>query len=226
MRSKVDLKLFLIPVLFAGLSFAQNDLRVHKVTLVAAEPVIGKLALLPEALVFIDDDKPESSFFAPKSKIQSLTAEAETVTIQLSTEVRDRAGATTRAIVRLTTASEAAAVQRWFGSQTGSVQPANGEAAAEVLTFTAQRKKRFRGNTDGKLIVDGERVIFESVDNASESRRWDLKEIKELKLKNAFELEIRPFAGDEYVLLLSGKGMDNAQFRTITDRVTKSRTTR
>jgi len=217
-----------LPVLWAALAassaFAQGELTVYRGSLVAGQPVSGKVALLPDGIVFIDDEKPESSFFAPRSIIQSIAADAEVATIQLSKGVRDRAGSSNRVILRFSAASEATAVQRWHGNSPAAA-PA-GEAGAGVMTFSAQRKKRLRGNTDGKLIIDNERLMFESTDNASESRRWDLKEIKELKHDNPYELEIRPFRGDKYELILSGSGMDNAQFREIVDRVTKSRTAR
>lgn len=217
-----------LPVLWAGLAggsaFAQGELNVYRGSLVAGQPVSGKLALLPDAFVFIDDEKPESSFFAPRNTIQSIAADAEVVTIQLSKGVKDRAGSTNRVIVRLSAASEAMAVQRWHASGPAAAPAA--EASGAVMTFSAQRKKRLRSNTDGKLIIDNERLMFESTDNASESRRWDLKEIKELKHDNPYELEIRPFRGDKYELIISGSGMDNAQFREIVDRVTKSRTAR
>ncbi len=217
-----------LPVLWAALAtggaLAQSELTVFRGSLVAGQPVAGKVALLPDALVFVDDEKPESSFFAPKSIIQSVVADADVATIQLSKAVKDRAGSTNRVILRFAAASEATAVQRWHGNAPAAA-PA-GEGGAGVMTFSAQRKKRLRSNTDGKLIIDNERLMFESTDNASESRRWDLKEIKELKHDNPYELEIRPFRGEKYELTISGSGMDNAQFREIVDRVTKSRTAR
>jgi hypothetical protein len=216
---------FISAVAICASALAQGELRVYSASLVAAETTEGRVAVLPDAFVFIDNDRPESSFFAMRSNIQSLSAEGETITIQLDREVRDRAGSTTRVILRLAAATDAADVQRWFSSQTSSNQ-AGGGGGGGVLTFSAQRKKRLRGNTDGKLIVDDQRLIFESTDNASDSRRWDLKEIKELRHKNAYELEIRPFRGNKYVLMLSGTGMDNSQFREIVNRVTKSRTAR
>jgi len=157
-----------------------------------------------------------------------LSIERATVTVQLREGVRDRAGNSTRLIVRLGTPAEGAAVQRWFGKEEPALSRSEPAASgsAETLTFSAQRKKRLRGNTYGRLIVDGERIIFESTDNASESRRWELKEIREIKLKNPYELELRSFRGEKYTLLLSGSGMDNSQYREMVDRVTRARTAR
>lgn len=215
-----------IPVITLALSttlLAQSELQVYRGTLAAADPAPGNVALLPDTMVFLDDERPEASFFFPRANVQDLTVDAETVTVQLRNPVRDRAGSTNRVILRLAAPGEAAALQRWFGEEGPAVQPALG---AGVLTFSAQRKKRFRSNTDGKLIIDDQRLIFESTDNATDSRRWDLKDIRELKHSNPYELEIRPFHGDRYTLSLSGSGMDNAQFREIVDRVTRARTDR
>jgi hypothetical protein len=216
-------------LLFVGSSvFAEGEIQVFRGSIVAAEPVSGRIALLPDALVFVDDERSEGSFFSSRANVRSVSQDGETVTIQLGKSVRDRAGDTTRLIFKLSTQAEAQALARWHSG--APPEPGSGSAEsdspAKVMTFSAQRKKRLRSNTDGKLIVDHERLIFESVDNASDSRRWDLKEIKELRHRNAYELEIRPFRGEKYVLTLSGAGMDNSQFREIADRVTRARTAR
>jgi hypothetical protein len=217
-------------VIASGTALAQGELNVYRGTLVAAQAVTGRIAVLPDSIVFLDDEKPEASFFATRAMISAVTPDAESVTVQLNKEVRDRSGSTTRVILRLTAASEATAIQRWFASAPAVAAkagtPAGGTTGtAGTLTFRAQKKKMLRGKTDGKLIVDDTRIMFESTDVASDSRRWELKEIKELKNKNPYELEIRPFRGDTYELQLTD-AMDQAQFREIVDRVTKSRTER
>ena len=212
-------------LVLGGTLWAQTEIRVYPASLVAGSPVPGKLILLGDTLAFVDDERPEVSFAVTKSNIGALNNENDAVTLQLRQAIRDRAGAATRVIIRLATPSEGAAVQRWFSGNMALSGPAGFESAS-ALTFSAQRKKRFRSNTDGKLIVDAERIIFESTDNASDSRRWELKEIKELKLKNPYELQVRTFRGEKYDLTLSGAGMDNSQYREIVNRVTQARTAR
>ena len=222
---------FVCTVLASGSALAQGELNVYRGSLVAAQAVTGRVAVLPDSIVFIDDEKPEASFFATRAMISAITPDAESVTIQLNKEVKDRAGSTTRIIIRLTAASEATAIQRWYAAAPAAAAKGGkpGMAAASTtpatLTFRAQKKKMLRGKTDGKLIIDDARIIFESTDVASDSRRWELKEIKELKNKNPYELEIKPFRGETYELQLTD-AMDQAQFREIVDRVTKSRTER
>ncbi|MBL8213281.1 MAG: hypothetical protein JNK87_21365 [Bryobacterales bacterium] len=219
---------FACTVFASGSALAQGELNVYRGSLVAAQAVTGRVAVLPDSIVFIDDEKPEASFFATRAMISAVTPDTDSVTIQLNKAVKDRSGSTTRVILRLTAASEATAIQRWFSSAPAAAAgPQSGAAgaSANTLTFRAQKKKMLRGNTDGKLIIDDTRIMFESTDNASDSRRWELKEIKELKNKNPYELEIRPFRGENYELQLTD-AMDQAQFREIVDRVTKSRTAR
>lgn len=203
---------------------AQTDVKVLPATLNLAEPVAGKLALMPASLLFVDDAQPENSFLLTKENVQSIRAEAETATIQLAKPVKDRSGATTRVILRLTTAAEAADLAKWTSGVAAATAAAT--PGANDLVFNAQRKKRLRSNTDGKLIVDNDRMIFESTENASESRRWELKEIREFKLKNPYEVIITASTDEKYTLSLSGQGMDNAQYRQIVDRITKARTGR
>lgn len=214
----------------SGVLWAQTEIRVYQASLAGGVPVSGRLILVGDTLAFVDDERPEASFAVARSDISTLSSEDTTVTAQLREGVQDRAGSFTRLIVRLQTPAEGAAVQRWFGGEgeesTISQSDPASSGSAERLTFSAQRNKRMRSNTDGRLIVDGERIIFESTDNASESRRWELREIREVKLNNPYELVVQTFRGEKYKLMLSGTGMDNSQHREIVDRVTKARTTR
>jgi hypothetical protein len=220
-------------LVFGGILGAQTEteIRVYRADLATGAPISGKLVLLPGTLAFIDDNRPESSFAVARSAIRSVNNERETVTLQLNHAIRDRSGQATRVILRLQTASDGASVQRWYqdGESAAAASPpadTSSISGGQPLTFSAQRQKRFRGNTNGTLIIDQERVIFESTERASESRRWDLKEISEFKLNNPYEVEIRTFRGEKYALSLSGRGMDNSQHREIVGRITEARTAR
>lgn len=216
----------LLVCLAAGPARGQSDLRVFRATLVAGASVEGKLALLPSTLLFLDDAQPQSSFAVGREGIASLGADAESVTVQLRDAIQDRAGRSTRLILRFEGPSDAAAVERWWGGAAELSASPESADELETLTFSAQRNKTLRGNTDGKLIVDSTRVVFESTDKAEDSRRWRLGEIRELKLKNPYKVEIRTFRGEKYTLNLSGRGMDNDQFREIQRRVIEARTAR
>jgi len=66
-------------------------------------------------------------------------------------------------------------------------------------------------------------VSFESVDAADHSRRWEYRSIKEIRNPNPYELEITPFSGGSYKLLLDGSSIDPAVFKQIVDRVAAAR---
>ena len=219
-------------LIFGGVLYAQTEteIRVYRAALTTGAAISGKLVLLPDTFAFIDDNRPESSFAVARPAIRSLNNERETVTVQLNQAIRDRSGQATRVILRLETASDGASVQRWYGGEMASAASPEADESLRTdglpLTFSAQRQKRFRGNTNGTLIIDHERVIFESTERSSESRRWDLKEISEFKLNNPYEVEIRTFRGEKYALSLSGVGMDNSQHQEIVSRITQARTAR
>lgn len=69
-------------------------------------------------------------------------------------------------------------------------------------------------------------MSYESVSSVSHSRRWEYQAIKETKLSNPYELEIKPFTGDSYTLQFDGAGMDPAAYRDLVDRVTSARANR
>ncbi|MDX2266671.1 MAG: hypothetical protein NW208_01110 [Bryobacter sp.] len=217
---------FCLPVFRAQ---AQSELKVVTATLASTQSVVGKLAVLSDRLLFVDDENPATSFLVDKANILSANADGEAITLQLNQPILDRAGSANRVILRLPSVTDALSLVSWFNaSGAGANGTANTAAPAagdpSVLTYNATRKKFLRGNTQGKLIVDGARIIFESTANASESRRWELKEIREFKQDNPFEIVITSSGGEKYSLILEGKGMDSSEYREISDRITKART--
>ncbi|GAB4408804.1 MAG: hypothetical protein OHK0021_19140 [Bryobacter sp.] len=208
---------------------AQSEVNVIIATLASTQPIAGKLAVMSEKLLFIDDENPATSFLMDKASIRSANADGEAITLQLNKPIFDRAGSANRVILRLSSVTDSLKIVSWFNSKGALSNSANSATTPSssnpsVLTYNATRKKFLRGNTQGKLIVDEERIIFESTENASESRRWELKEIREFKQENPFEIVITSSGGEKYSLILEGKGMDNAEYREISDRITKART--
>jgi hypothetical protein len=226
-QSKDILTVALAAAFLGSAAFAEGEVKVLSANLASGQPVSGKVAIMKDHLLFVDDENLPTSFLLERSNISAANPDGEAITLQLKQPVTDRAGSSTRVILRMNVASDALALASWYNSGRVDGGPSSGSAgSANTLTFSAQRKKRFRSNTDGKLIVDGERMIFESVENASESRRWELKEIREFRQKNPFEVTVTSSGGERYTLTLSGKGMDNSEFREISDRITKARTER
>lgn len=186
----------------------------------------GKLLLHPDMLTFLDVERPETSMAVSKQTIRSLSNENDVVTLELSEPVNDRAGRTTRMILRFATPSEAAAVNRWYQGEVASAGREAATRTAQAENVYSAKRDKFFGSTWGQLIITDDRLIFESTDNASDSRRWEFTEIKELKQKNPYEIEIKPFRGDNYNLKLSGKGLDADKFNQLARKVAQARSRR
>lgn len=211
----------------ASLLMAQSEVRVLTAELSASFGAIaGKLVVQENTLTFVDLEKPESSFALDKSNVQSINRTGDALVVQLKKAVRDRMGETTRLTVRIAAPNESATVEQWLQQGVSAATAAPAKATdSERWSFPARRNKMI-GGTDGTLIITPERVIFESLDKAEDTRRWELKEIKELKRKNPYQVEVIPFTGEKYDLKLSGTGMDNDQFRQLVDRIARERSAR
>jgi hypothetical protein len=193
--------------------------------------VTGKLLLLGNYLVFVDDQQPAASFVIAKSVIENLTAEGTSVTIQTRESIRDRSGEVRRLSFRVVSGGDPALVTSWYGSGVSGVpaspgrSAASGPSASSAGTYQARHNHRI-GSCRGRLLVTPDMLTFESVDAVDHSRRWEYRSIKEIRNPNPYELQITPFSGGSYKLLLDGSSMDPAAFKQIVDRVTAARTGR
>ncbi|MEJ5367305.1 MAG: hypothetical protein WHT08_03240 [Bryobacteraceae bacterium] len=189
----------------------------------------GKLVLYGDYLVFVDSEQPASSFVAPKAIIESLSADGATITVQLRSAVRNRSGEVRRVTFRALS-GDPAPVTSWYGSgaaMPGSPNPAASSRAAPegAKVFQARHNHRL-GSCSGRLLVTADRVSYESTDSVSHSRRWELKQIREISLPNPYELNVRPFSGSNFKLLLEGSGMDPDTYKELVDRIAAARALR
>lgn len=228
------MKLLYTLVCAASLLLAQAPAGNKTLTVEHAVPfgtVPGKLMLLGNYLVFVDEGQPESSYVVPRGGIETLTAEGPTITVVTKETVRNRSGETRRLSFRVAPGGDPAPATGWFAMTTsGSSMPAAGAAtsatkAGEAGPYQARHDHRF-GSCSGRLLVTDQMVSYESVDEVKHSRRWEYKSIKEVKLPNPYEIEIKAFEGDSYNLKLDGSGMDPAAFKQLVDRVTAARSGR
>ena len=188
--------------------------------------VPGRLLLLGNYLVFVDEQQPGASFVVARNVIGSLKADGAAITVQTTETVRNRSGEVMRLSFRAASAADVAVVSQWYGA---GVAPASSAASASPTgvtdTYEARHDHRF-GECRGRLIAGLDRLSYESVSSVSHSRRWEYSAIKETKLPNPYELEIKPFTGDSYRFRFGGAGMDPASYRELVDRVTKARANR
>jgi hypothetical protein len=214
----------------AGEGDAQTPLTGSAVAVDHAVPfgtVPGTLLLLGNNLVFVDEQQPGASLVVAKSVIESLTTDGSDITVQPKEVIRTRSGEVRRLSFRVASGADPAVVTRWYGSgmvSASSAAPAVMPAAG-TTTYQARHKHRF-GECRGRLIVGPDQVSYESVSSVSHSRRWEYRAIKETKLSNPYELEIKPFTGDTYKFHFDGAGMDPAGYRALVDLVTSARVNR
>lgn len=223
-------RFWVLGALTATVLCAQSNVRVFSAELSAPFGAVpGKVVVHDSMLTFVDTEKPESSFSVDKANVQSITRANDSLVVQLKKAVKDRVGESNRLSLRLSVPSESTVVEQWL--EKGAALPAPAAAGDDAATggerwsYPARRSKRI-GGTDGTLIITPGRVIFESLDKVEDTRRWEMQEIKELKRKNPYQLEIIPFRGEKYSLKLSGSGMETQQYRELVDRITKARSAR
>ena len=233
-RLKLGVACICVLLLLTALAIAQNVTTGSSLAVEHSVPfgtVSGKLLLLGNYLVFVDEQQPNSSFVVAKGTIETLKVEGPDVTVQAREAVRNRSGEVTRLSFRVAPGTDPAVVSGWYGSGVGATAagaPSAGNAtmpAPGTTTFEVRHSHTI-GDCRGRLIVAANQLSFESVSNVSHSRRWEYQAIKETELSNPYELEIKPFAGDTYKLRFDGSGMDPAAYKNLVDRVTAARANR
>jgi hypothetical protein len=213
-----------------GQDTTAQDLQVLEAELsVAFGGIEGKLAMVGDHLIFIDDGRPQNSFSMQRSSIRQVQADNRRVTIATTMPVRDRTGERSELVFQMRNSQDAEAVSRWSrmpaqaanGSRMAPGAPANG-----IIGSYEARRRTFWGGSRGRLIITQSGVVYEAVDNISDSRRWSYIDIREIELRNPYELRIRPFEGGDYTLELLGQGMDSNHYRLVVDNITASRVQR
>lgn len=190
--------------------------------------VAGKLVLHDGYAVFLDEEKPESSFAVARADMTGFATEAGMLNALFNKNFRDRAGEKNRLSLRAVRPEESEILQRWFSAPPANPAVSsgsgarNGETAME-FKLEVQQKRRFGRTQKGRLMLAGSQLIFESIDDPSSSRRWEFKEIKSLENKNPYELRVEPFTGEDYRFEFVGTPMEAAQYKSLVDKVTSAR---
>jgi hypothetical protein len=231
MRTLVLAALVLCP---ATVSWAQTKVDVREAELsVPFGTASGTAVLVGDYLVFVDEKEQESSFAIPRVDVKGSERNGNSLTIETKRPIRDRSGERSQFNFRLS-GGDMAPFTSWSemkSTQTSSSKSSSGSSTGGQqnpgrMSFPAEYTQLIGRNSHGNLIVTDEMLAYESVDRVDTSRRWQLKEIKQIKLKNPYEIEIEPFDGDSYTFKLQGKGMDNSEFKQIVDRITSARISR
>lgn len=198
----------------------------------------GKLVVVGDRMVFVDDERPQLSFAVGKNDVRKLTFEQGELSVDLGRPVTDRWGSRTNLILRTDNPQHIQSVVAWAGvplvgggsatvrtdeSQDVSTgaRSAQPRVSPGVLSFDA-RHDHSVGNCYGKLLVSADGLRFESVGESDHSRSWKWNEIDEVD-RNGSEQKviIKPHGADHFALKLSSQ-FDEA-FRAISERLVAAR---
>jgi hypothetical protein len=222
------LRIVICTAVVALLATAQPQVQEFRAELSAGfSSVQGRVILAGDRLIFIDETQPETSFYTDRADVQDISAAQDGgVTIQLARAIRDRGGERTRLTLRFPSQEQLALLRNWMERSPPASRSRTADAAnVNELTYSAKHDK-FMGGSSGRLILKPDRILYEALDDAKDSREWLLADIREIKLSNPYELRITPFAGDSYKLTLQGKGMAPEHFSRLQDGVAMARSRR
>lgn len=188
----------------------------------------GRLILVGDYLIFLDYDEQRNSFAVTKNQIQEAQVLEQTVVILLLRPVFVQSEAKAQLTLRLDSSDRAKTLTEWarMPSSVPSLVSQSDVQQEVVTTYQVEHSHRPFGSCSGLLILTNTTVAYESIDNISHSRQWELRDIKELERGNPYQLEIKPFAGNDYQFQLLGKGMDSREYKDFVERITKARVTR
>lgn len=213
-------------VCWAGMGLAETVSLGYPVQLsIPFGGVQGTLLLFEDRLVFADTAKPEFSFGIERSNISESVVVEGVLSVVTSRAVRDRSGERSRFSFKLPATAEPGPLVAWTKGVAAPAAAPEAAASREGQEFVYDAKHTHFpfGACTGRVVFTAERFLFESVGNASHSRQWAMKDLKEVRRPNPYELEIKPFDGNDYKLNLLGKAMSSSDYQKLVEFVTNAR---
>lgn len=194
----------------------------------------GQLVISGQDLIFINTQQPGGSFVINRDNVRNVSAQDGELTIDVSRPVQNPGGPATRLVFRLTNAPAGQDFAQWFhggpavaGSApvvTGSESTATAALNPQQGTMSFDVKHDHRiGSDRGRLIITPSQVNYESVTNVSDSRQWNMSDIKEVHQDGPYKLKVVTFGGETYNFDLLGQGMSSDQYHSLVQRVTGAR---
>lgn len=229
--------LFLAALLLAGAPLqvvGQTDILVAPVELSASFAAVpGRLVLAGSQALFWSDGQQYPSFYFAKASVRRASIVSGLLTVELEEAIPVQDGRRSRFEMRLASEAEGGAIENWFNSPVGAGGGAaatfpGGQSSSQAttgggLSFLAEHTKRFGRNDSGKLIFNADGVVWESLDDATNSRTFEYKAIRRFDRKNAYELVIDTFNEGKYSFRFTGSPLGNEDFKTVTDMLTMGR---
>jgi hypothetical protein len=193
----------------------------------------GKLVVSGEYLIFVNDATVESSFVVPRDNVQNVNVDGAVLNVALRQPIKDSSGDRSALNFRFAAPGSGDAIVKW--SQARGTRPAPGAPAPGGSDRRTEGEQQFSyevkhdhrvGSCSGRLIVTSERVNYESLSEIDHSRQWAMKDVKEVGRKGPYNLDIKPFSGNDYSFAFLGTGMDNSHYETLTKLIAAARANR
>jgi hypothetical protein len=196
----------------------------------------GKLVVVGDRMVFVDDERPQLSFAVDKADVRRMTLQNGELSVDLGRPVTDRWGQRTNLILRTDNPQHIQNLIGWAGVplaggtttvRTDEAQDINQQQALNrpgVLSFDAVHDHAV-GNCSGKLLVGPDGLRYESVTDRDHSRSWSWSQLEGVdKNTSEHKVIIKPRSGDHFTLKL-GNEFD-AAYNAIADRMVAAQTRR
>ncbi|GEM_PF-948612 len=213
-----------LPLAFGSLLMAQAPVVVQRADLsIPFGTVSGKLVVVADQLVFIDNDRQEDSFAIARSEIREMKTEGDVVMITTRRPLRARGEEKSQFNFRLREGSSES-LTLWASVKstapatttatvaTPATPAASKDEEGERWVYNARHPHKVAlvpsGNCTGKLIITRDRVVYESLEVREHTQQWPLVDIKKIKRKNPYQIEIEPFNREKYTLEIEGQGID------------------
>lgn len=213
---------------------AQTNVHIQKATLsIPFGEVHGKLLIVGNHLIFIDEERDDSSFAIDREMVRNVEGNDKEVLVETKEPITDRSGARTRLAFRLNS-NDTASIIAWFEQRptfsavadTVSSRTRSLEDRAEVRVYDVKHKHSLFGDCQGKLVVTENMISFESFSERSHSRQYPFADIKTIKRNGPYGLEIQSFNRGSYKFELQGSGMDIADYKILEERIATARASR
>jgi hypothetical protein len=193
--------------------------------------VHGKVIMLDDRLVFVDNGDPNMSVSLPRTDISRARMEGGRLTIEVTRPYSSPFGQNQSDLVLLMPdESSAGLVITWMGvpvaGYSGEAQRSTPQEAMPQSTPGRDIKEVSfdvrNGDQHGKLIFHRDSVSFESLSDARHSRHWTYAEVRELNRKGN-EMEIEPYHGDKYKFQFIDPAMRDTVYNMLSDRIVAAR---
>lgn len=223
---KLELMAVFMSFLLTATLYSAKDLKVFEAEMSVPFGVAeGKLLLVDDLLIFIDEDEPESSFAVERASLNQLSVNDQNLTIRLAQEVNTRGGARGELTFRLSQDAGLAAMEEWGNTAVAPRRTTTQHSGDEenILGTYDVEHNHLIGSCQGQLVITTQGISYESRTKLSDSRDWSYSDIENFKSESPHEIEIESFRGNDYDFNLAGDSISSSQLTQVQERIAAAR---